>query len=260
MEPENIDWDNIDSTFVKDDAYENFNAPKWVDLSSNEVLDVDDEAWFCTHDCKHPKTAEDFLKSTATRNTKGKKTLRFASFSEILPFKDRHRRQNSSVEISSYAKLSEKSRRPNCAANSNEDNENKNPNFSSPNPKGVNKNPNFSSPNPKGMSTNPKKPLIKSESKIPKHPVKNDRKLKSTFSAQNLLGGREILTQISGFCSELKRLASTRKGYYSKKGESEKCSSGSDVSEEVKKEEVAVKERVPLHLYLRSKKGSKNGK
>ncbi|XP_019444097.1 PREDICTED: uncharacterized protein LOC109348239 isoform X2 [Lupinus angustifolius] len=240
MEPENIDWDNIDSTFVQDDAYENFNAPKWVDLSSNEVLDVDDEAWFCTHDCKHPKTAEDFLKSTATRNTKGK-LLRFASFSEIRPF----RRQNSSPEGRSYVKLSEKSRRPNCSGNSNEENENKNPNFSS-------SNPNFSSSNPKGITTNPKKPLMRSESKIPKHPVKNDRKLKSTFSAQNLLGGRDILNQITGFCSELKRLASTRKCYY-KKGESEKCSSSSDVSEELKKEEVVVKERVPL-LKVKNRK------
>ncbi|KAE9585292.1 hypothetical protein Lal_00017942 [Lupinus albus] len=252
MEPENIDWDNIDSTFVLDDAYENFNAPKWVDLSSNKLLDVDDEAWFCTHDCKHPKTAEDFLKSTAIRNTKGK-ILRFASFSEILPFRDRHRRQNSSAEESSYVKLSEKSRRPNCSGNSNEDNENKNPNFSSPNQKGI--------------TMKPKKPLTRSESKIPKqlngcskeYPVKSDRKLKSTFSAQNLLGGREILSQISGFCSELKRLARTRKGYY-KKEETGKSSSGSsDVSEELKKEEVVVKERVPL---LKVKKGStlKNGK
>lgn len=53
MEPENIDWDNIDSTFIQDDTYENFDAPKWVDLSaaSNEPLvDEDDqEIWFCTH-------------------------------------------------------------------------------------------------------------------------------------------------------------------------------------------------------------------
>ena len=33
MEPDNIDWDNIDSTFSQDDTYENFGAPMWVDLS-----------------------------------------------------------------------------------------------------------------------------------------------------------------------------------------------------------------------------------
>lgn len=50
MQPENIDWDNIDSTFIQDDTYENFDAPKWVDLSSSdELLVIDDEAWFCTH-------------------------------------------------------------------------------------------------------------------------------------------------------------------------------------------------------------------
>jgi len=53
MEPENIDWDNIDSTFVQDDTYENFDAPKWVDLSAASIQPlVDDEdyhgIWFCT--------------------------------------------------------------------------------------------------------------------------------------------------------------------------------------------------------------------
>jgi len=52
MEPENIDWDNIDSTFIQDDTYENFDAPKWFDLSaaSDEPLvdEEDHEIWFCT--------------------------------------------------------------------------------------------------------------------------------------------------------------------------------------------------------------------
>ncbi|KAK7244646.1 hypothetical protein RIF29_39471 [Crotalaria pallida] len=240
MEPENIDWDNIDSTFTEDDTYENFDAPKWVDLSSSdELLDVDDEAWFCTHDCKHSKTAEDFHKSTATRNSKAK-LLRFASFSEILPFRDRHRRQNSSAEESSNAKLSEKSKRPNCAGDFNEDSENKNPNFFAPIPKGGNNKPLMRSkreiPNPKHLNGSSKECPVKSDSKKPPQ-------LRSTFSAQNLLGGREILSQITGFCSELKRLA-TRKSY-SRKGAAEKGSTDSVVSEELK-EEVVVKERVPL--------------
>lgn len=49
MEPENIDWDSIDSTFIEDDTYEDFDAPKWVDLSASDEPLVDDEAWFCTH-------------------------------------------------------------------------------------------------------------------------------------------------------------------------------------------------------------------
>jgi len=48
MEPDNIDWDNIDSTFALDDTYENFDAPMWVDLSAFDDSLVDDEAWFCT--------------------------------------------------------------------------------------------------------------------------------------------------------------------------------------------------------------------
>lgn len=51
MEPENIDWNNIDSTFVQDDTYEYFDAPKWFDFTaSNELLvdEDDDETWFCT--------------------------------------------------------------------------------------------------------------------------------------------------------------------------------------------------------------------
>ncbi|TKY62591.1 hypothetical protein E2542_SST12449 [Spatholobus suberectus] len=116
MEPENIDWDNIDSTFTRDDTYENFDGPKWVDLSAFDESLVDDEAWFCTRDCKHPKTVEDFLKPTATRNSKAK-LLRFATISEILPFRDRNRRENSLTVESSNAKSSERSRRPSYSGN-----------------------------------------------------------------------------------------------------------------------------------------------
>ena len=48
MEPENIDWKNIESKFEEDDMYENIRAPKWVDLSApDELVDDDNEAWFC---------------------------------------------------------------------------------------------------------------------------------------------------------------------------------------------------------------------
>ncbi|KAJ1429922.1 hypothetical protein SESBI_07982 [Sesbania bispinosa] len=240
MEPENIDWDNIDSMFIQDDTYENFNAPKWVDLSaSNEPL-VDDEAWFCTHDCKHPKTAEDFLKPTTTTNSNSKvKRLRFMSFSEILPLRDRHTRENSSAAISTYAKSTEKSRRPNCSVSFDEDDENKNPNFSAKNPDGGTDKLKKPLMRPKPNVENPKQVNGSEEC-----PVKSNKKsqLRSTFSAQNLLGGREILSQITGFYSELKRLA--RKG--TKKGANEKGLSPSGVSEEVKEKTVGQRERVPL--------------
>lgn len=243
MEPENIDWDNIDSTFIHDDTYENFDAPKWVDLSaaSNEPLVDDDEIWFCTQDCKHPKISQDLLKPTTTTTTNSKaKLLRLASFSEILPFKDRNRRENPSA-----VKDCDKPRRPNCSRNMDEDNENKNPNFTVT--------------NLDGGTNKLKKPLLRSKSNTKRDNLKelNDSKecppersnrrskLKSTFSAQNLLGGREILSQITGFCSELKRLA-TRKGSTKKGGGNEKGSNSNGVLEELKEKSKGRKERVPL--------------
>ncbi|GAU36920.1 hypothetical protein TSUD_331930, partial [Trifolium subterraneum] len=236
MEPENIDWDNIDSTFIIDDTYENFDAPKWFDFSasSNEPLvnEDDDEIWFCTHDCKHPKIAQDFLKPTTTNTTNSKaKLLRFASFSEILPFRDRKPRENPSA-----VKYCEKSRRPSCSRNMDEDIENKNPNFSAK--------------NLEGGSKKLKKPLLRQESKrdslkemngSKECPMRSNGKsrLKSTFSAQNLLGGREILSQITGFCSELKRLAT-------RKGSSKKGANSNGVLEEMKEKTKGSKERVPL--------------
>lgn len=75
--------------------------------------------------------------------------------------------------------------------------------------------------------------------------AKSDRKrgnLKSTFSASNLVGGREILSQIKEFCAELKKIA--RKS--SKNGAiiSEKVPSDGVLGE--LKERVRAKERMPL--------------
>ncbi|KAB5519486.1 hypothetical protein DKX38_023805 [Salix brachista] len=95
MEPEVIDWDNIDSVFIEDDTYENLNAPKWVDLSASPEQPVDDDAWFCKPGCKHPKTVEDYLRSK--RGSKVK-FLKSATISEMLPFRERNRRRKGSIE------------------------------------------------------------------------------------------------------------------------------------------------------------------
>ncbi|KAI5427005.1 uncharacterized protein LOC127126289 [Lathyrus oleraceus] len=227
MEPENIDWNNIDSTFVQDDTYEYFDAPKWFDFTaSNELLvdEDDDETWFCTQDCKHRNIAQDFPKPITTTTNSKAKLLKFASFSEILPFRERNRREKSSM-----VKNCDENRRPICSRNLSEDIENKNPNFTATN---------FD-----GGTNKLKKPLLEETADLKECSVRSNRrsKLKSTFSAQNLLGGREIMSQITGFCSELKRLA-TRKGA-SKKG------GGSDpngVLGELKEKTVRRKERVPL--------------
>ncbi|XP_065871543.1 uncharacterized protein [Euphorbia lathyris] len=69
MEPAKIDWKLVESIFEEDKLYENINAPKWVDFLNpeDEEESVDDESWFCRPDCKHPKIAEDFFRSTPTK-------------------------------------------------------------------------------------------------------------------------------------------------------------------------------------------------
>nr|DAD29842.1 TPA_asm: hypothetical protein HUJ06_031310 [Nelumbo nucifera] len=207
MEPAKIDWKNIDSRFVEDELYEHINAPKWVDLSAPDEH-VDDEAWFCRPECRHPKIAEDFLRSTPTSKAKH---LRSISVSEILPLGDRNRKD---------ANLKRRGLIPSSASSPRilksdtttpskpprrfqQDIENNNPNFSSP---------------LQNYEAKIKKAAIKSSTErkkllddSPSHAdtSQNDRypQLKSTLSARNLFAGRDILNQITEFCNELKKLA-----------------------------------------------------
>jgi len=125
-----------------------------------------------------------------------------------------------------------------CSRNMDEENENTNPNITVT--------------NLDGGTNKLKKPLLRSKSNTKRDnlkelndskecPVRSNKrsKLKSTFSAQNLLGGREILSQITGFCSELKRLAT-------RKGSTKKGSNSKGVLEELKENSKGRKERVPL--------------
>ncbi|KAK0573908.1 hypothetical protein LWI29_015324 [Acer saccharum] len=187
MEPAKIDWKRIESVFVEDKLYENINAPKWVDFLRLEQHSVNDETWFCRPDCKHPKTAEDFMKTPPTS--------KLPRLIERLPFGDRSQRdarlkrrgQNQSLFSSN-----EKSK-------FNEDGENQNPN----------------SPTPNNHQVKSLKEAIKSSSektKLINDTSKNDDqvlpRLKSTLSARNLFAGRDILGHITDFCNELKKLAS----------------------------------------------------
>ncbi|KAJ7972242.1 Polyadenylate-binding protein RBP47B [Quillaja saponaria] len=228
MDPENIDWSNIDSIFVEDDTYENFNAPKWVDLCASDAL-IDDEAWFCKPDCEHPKTVEDFHKSPRYPKVK---LLRSMSISAILPFKNSGTAEETSKTLAGKSSNSKalKTKGPNFSKNSHEDSENRNPNFSSPIPSG---------------RTNPKKQTMKASNKnIQKldgsleNSTNYDRKprLKNTFSARNLFTGREILNQITEFCSEMKKLAVKN----SKRETVEKVSEVKDA--------LAEREKMPLLL------------
>ncbi|XP_027344199.1 uncharacterized protein LOC113856543 [Abrus precatorius] len=193
MEPAKIDWKRLEWNFVEDELYEHINAPKWVDFSSldHSLHDHDDEAWFCKQDCKHPKTAEDFLRSITPSKTKSP-----AYVSENLPVGDQNRR---------YRDVRIKRRVPALSSASpqgdkfrfNQDSENQNPNLFTP-------------------TINPLKPMkatIKSseEKKKLADDTFQDHKvvpsLRSTLSAKNLFAGRPILNQITEFCNELKKLA-----------------------------------------------------
>ncbi|BAT93329.1 uncharacterized protein HKW66_Vig0206560 [Vigna angularis] len=191
MEPAKIDWKRLEWNFVEDELYEHINAPKWVDFLSldHSVNDHADEAWFCKPDCRHPKTAEDFLRSV----TPSKKGFSPGCVSENLPFSDKNRRdvkiKRRMPAVSSASPKADKFR-------FNQDSENQDPNV-------------FTPPTSK---INPMKEAIKSseEKKILVDDTFEDHKvpsLRSTLSAKNLFAGRPILNQITEFCNELRKLA-----------------------------------------------------
>ncbi|KAK2637095.1 hypothetical protein Ddye_031887 [Dipteronia dyeriana] len=217
MEPAKIDWKRIESVFVEDKLYENINAPKWVDFLALEQNSVNDETWFCRPDCKHPKTAEDFLKTPPTS--------KLPRLIERLPFGDRSQRdarlkrrgQNQSLFSSN-----EKSK-------FNEDGENQNPNL----------------PTPNNQQAKSLKATIKSSSektKLINDTSQNDDqvlpRLKSTLSARNLFAGRDILGHITDFCNELKKLASRAREREGEENVEKLNEKKSEVG--VKKEEVVT--------------------
>ncbi|KAI4333142.1 hypothetical protein L6164_017983 [Bauhinia variegata] len=181
MEPAKIDWKRLEWKFVEDELYEHINAPKWVDFLAPDDAFVDDEAWFCKHDCQHPKTAEDFLKSTP------KKLFGSPDASKADPNRRDVKLKRRVPTLSSAS--------PDGKLRFNQDGENQNPNLLTP-------------------SNNPLKPIkaaIKSSEE--KKKLTDDTflnkapSLKSTLSAKNLFVGRPILNQITEFCTELKKLA-----------------------------------------------------
>ncbi|PIA48517.1 hypothetical protein AQUCO_01400833v1 [Aquilegia coerulea] len=175
MEPANIDWNNIESIFVVDELYENINAPKWVDFSAPDDY-VDDEAWFCKPECRHPKTVEDFRKSSFVSKVKHFRSQTLSSLSENFPLRDRNLRDEN-------MKNRKWNKSKTCNSSSDrlqEDQENENPNNSETTP----------------SKTEKRKPF--EERKSPK--------LKSIPSSSNLFAGRDILNQITDFCSELKKM------------------------------------------------------
>ncbi|KAK9283048.1 hypothetical protein L1049_011276 [Liquidambar formosana] len=178
-----------------DDLYEHLSAPKWVDFSAPDEP-ADDEAWFCKPDCKHPKTVDDFPKAAPAPKVNPPSS---ANVCEILPLGDRNRRD---AKLKRRG-LPQSSVSSNNDPKFNEDSENQNPNLSTP-------------PNQQAKSL---KAAIKSSMENKKlignsvNSMQNDEtpRLKSTLSARNLFAGKDILNQITEFCSELKKIATRGK-------------------------------------------------
>ncbi|KAK7243580.1 hypothetical protein RIF29_38385 [Crotalaria pallida] len=191
MEPAKIDWKRLEWNFVEDELYEHINAPKWFDFLSPHQNNVDDEAWFCRPDCKHPRTAEDFLRPTTPF-----KTFSPGYVSENIPLGDQNRRD---LKMKRRVQALSSASPPDCEFGFKLDSENQDPNL-------------FTTPINQFKS---KKLAIKS-SEEKKEPVENDSfqdnkvpslRSTSTLSAKNLFAGRPILNQITEFCNELKKLA-----------------------------------------------------
>ncbi|XP_057509941.1 uncharacterized protein LOC130792459 [Actinidia eriantha] len=224
MEPAKIDWATIKSVFAVDDLYEHINAPKWVDFSAPDQS-IDDEAWFCRPDCNHPKRVEDFLKGTPP-------SKKSASVSEILPLGDRNRR-DANLKRRGLVQSPLSSTKDSKCEKFVEDGENQNPNFSTP----------------PSHQYNTMKAAIKSstEKQTNNSSQKEERPhLRSTLSARNLFAGRDILSQITEFCNELKRLATREREKENAEGprsKEEECG-GKNVGEV--DERVEERERKPL--------------
>ncbi|KAL8161752.1 hypothetical protein V2J09_013241 [Rumex salicifolius] len=187
MEPARINWQTLESVFVRDDTFENINAPQWVDfLYPDDQSSIDDVAWFCKPDCKHPKTAEDFLRSSPAS-----KILRSVSVSKLVALGDWSRIREANL----------KRRVPPPQ----QDDENKNPNLATPISHQI-------KPEKAAIKSSAEKGRDLSEefSEIPLHSEENPPKLKSVLSAKDLFAGRDLFGKITEFCTELKKLAIAR--------------------------------------------------
>lgn len=217
MEPKDIDWSRVVSRFERDETYEGIEAPHWADLTDPNAgrADVDDEAWFCRPDCRHPKTADDFLKRSPS--PKGK-LLR--SVSAMLPFGERDtnttnlRDGNNNLKWRGGGAVATPTPpKPKAVPKKRfqEDGENQDPALATPPPRQAPSKPPFGAPR---WNKNAKEAIKSSEEKRPSNAEKEallnkhapPRKLKSTLSARNLFSGKDILGQISDFYDELKRM------------------------------------------------------
>ncbi|XP_044487843.1 uncharacterized protein LOC123212736 [Mangifera indica] len=222
MEPAKIDWNIIESVFVEDQVYENINAPKWVDLLAPDEVHVDDEAWFCRPDCKHPKTAKDFFQTPpSSKISRSIERLRLGERNQRDARLKRRGQSETSLDI-----------------------ENQNPNSATPRNQFKSLKAAFKSSSEKNNKQI--NDTSRNEEVLPR--------LKATLSARNLFAGRDIFNHITEFCNEMKRLATrprereNAEKLNEKKGqEGEKVAGEIEVSYEVLGElQEREKERKPL--------------
>ncbi|KAE8727461.1 RING/U-box superfamily protein isoform 1 [Hibiscus syriacus] len=222
MEPAKIDWNRIDSRFIVDYAYEHIDAPKWVDFLAIDQQSIDDDAWFCTPDCDHPRTAQDFLEASPL--SKAPRRAVTGGGSRSSPFR---------VLNQGGAKPKRRGQTPTQIQSKIDDGENQNPNLSIP---------------PMDQQAKSLKAAIKSSSERKKSMVRDDisqsqidemQRLKSTSLSRNLFASRDILSHISEFCNELKKLATRAR---------ERETEGKMGEEKIQAQEAVVveKERKPL--------------
>ncbi|XP_047939257.1 uncharacterized protein LOC125186837 [Salvia hispanica] len=202
MEVAIIDWKTIDSRVVIDDLYEHINAPKWVDLTAQDDP-VDDEAWFCRPDCDHPKKVEDFFnqKDITPLSSSKAKIQRSASVSDIPAYQRGNRdatlkKRGTNQPFGLVA----------------EDAENQDPNFSTP----LQHKARFGKAATKS-SANKKEDSYANE---------GAPKLRSTLSARNLFSGTDLLSKVSEFCNELKKLTTRAQDKESAENHTEETSVG----------------------------------
>ncbi|KAM7264358.1 hypothetical protein ACFE04_002041 [Oxalis oulophora] len=239
MEPAKIDWKRVESVYIEDKLYENINAPKWFDfLTPEDVTLVNDEAWFCKSDCKHPKTIEDFYRSTPIS-----KIPRSLSSAQRLLLGDQSKSRDAKLKKRRF--LSNENPRFEL------DSENQNANAVTPNQQFKSLKEMIKSSSEKITPTNSDEDNITNN-------VEPHRGLKSTLSARNLFAGKDIMSHLSEFCNELKKLtmrAKDRENHVEKpdeiKPETVKHEKGSSQMDAV------VEERKPFApLSLEKPKGS----